>query len=136
MLTLGGFGFLLACVFGTYVVEGGSIGALLESLPFEIITIGGAAIGTFVMPNSMHEVKHTLHGLGKALKGAAFKKTDYVDLLSLLYLLVRLASTKGTMAVEPHIEKPEESAAFSGFRRFSATALLCLQSATICGWWA
>ena len=80
-----------------------------------MLTIGGAAIGTFVMANSMHDVKHTLGGFGKIFKGARFKKADYVDLLSLLYFLVRLASTKGTMALEPHIEKPDESAAFQKF---------------------
>src|SRR5689334_2537912 len=100
MLVLGGFGFLMVCVFGVFIVEGGNIGALLEALPFEMATIGGAAIGSFLMANSMHDVKHTLGGLGKVMKGAAYKKSDYVDLLSLLYSLVKLASTKGAMAVE------------------------------------
>ena len=49
--------------------------------------------------------------------GASFKKSDYIDLLSLLYFLVRLATTKGNMALEPHIEKPEESPAFQKFPR-------------------
>ena len=115
MLTIGGLGFLLACVFGSYLASGGSLGPLIEAIPFEMLTIGGAAIGTFVMSNSMHDVKHTLAGFGKIMKGAVFKKQDYVDLLSLLYFLVRLATTKGAMALEPHIEKPEESAAFQKF---------------------
>ena len=115
MLTLGGLGFLFACVFGSYLASGGSMGPLIEAIPFEMLTIGGAAIGTFVMSNSMHDVKHTLAGFGKIMKGAVFKKTDYVELLSLLYFLVRLASTKGAMALEAHIEKPEESAAFQKF---------------------
>jgi len=102
-------------VFGTYAIDGGSMPALLAALPFEMLTIGGAAIGTFVMANSMHDVKHTLAGMTKVLKGSAYKRDDYVDLLSLLFLLVRLASTKGAMAVEPHIENPEESATFKRF---------------------
>jgi chemotaxis protein MotA len=115
MNTLGGLVFVLACVFGSYLLSGGSMAPLIEAVPFEMLTIGGAAIGTFVMSNSMHDVKHTLAGVGKALKGAVYKKTDYVDLLSLLYFFVRLASTKGSMALEPHIEKPTESAAFQKF---------------------
>ncbi len=115
MLVLGGFGFLLVCVFGTFIVEGGSIGALMEALPFEMATIGGAAVGSFLMANSFHDVKHTLGGMMKVLKGAAYKKTDYVDLLSLLFVLVRLAATKGPMAVEPHVENPQESTAFGRF---------------------
>ena len=115
MLTIGGFVFLLVCVFGSYTFSGGSVGALAEALPFELLTIGGAAIGTFVMANSMHDVRHTLGGLNKAVKGAAYGKDEYIELLSLLYGLIRLANTKGNMAVEPHIEKPQESPAFQRF---------------------
>ena len=37
---------------------------------------------------------------GKIMKGAAYHKPDYVELLSLLYFFVRLASTKGAMALD------------------------------------
>jgi chemotaxis protein MotA len=129
MLTLGGLGFLLACVFGSYLASGGSMAPLIEALPFEMLTIGGAAIGTFIMGNSMHDVKHTLGGFGKILKGAVFKKTDYVELLSLMFFFTRLASSKGAMALEPHIEKPEESSAFQKFPKIlanhHATHMIC-----------
>jgi chemotaxis protein MotA len=129
MLTIGAFAFLLACVFGSYIVSGGSIEVLAEALPFEMWTIGGAAIASFVMANSVHDLKHATAGFKKILTGAAFRRTDYVDLLSLLYFLVRLASTKGNMALEPHIEKPEESAAFQKFPKILAnhfaSAMIC-----------
>src|SRR5271166_212083 len=120
MLTIGGVVVLLGCVFGSYLASGGSMEPSIEALPFELWTIGGAAISTFVMANSMHAVKDTLGALGKAVKGAAFAKADYIELLSLLYFLVRLASTKGAMALEPHIEKPEESKAFLRFPKILA----------------
>lgn len=129
MITLGGLGFLLACVFGSYLLSGGSMKPLVEALPFELLTIGGAAVGTFIMANSLHEVKHTLGGFKKILKGVRFGKTDYVELLSLLYAMARLASTKGAMALESHIENPEESAIFKQFPKIlanhHATALIC-----------
>jgi chemotaxis protein MotA len=129
MLTIGAFVFLLACVFGSYVVSGGNIGALMEALPFELWTIGGAAIATFVMANSVNDLKHTLNAFGKIFKGAAYKKTDYVELLSLLYFFARLANTKGMMALEPHIERPDDSAAFQNFPKIRsnhhATAIIC-----------
>ncbi|HEX3350936.1 MAG TPA: flagellar motor stator protein MotA, partial [Acetobacteraceae bacterium] len=115
MLTLGGLAFALVCVFGSYVASGGSLGPLMEALPFELLTIGGAAIGTFVMSNSMHDVKHTLAGFAKIMKGGCYKKSDYIELLSLLFFFARLASTKGAMALEPHIEKPDQSPAFQKF---------------------
>ncbi len=126
MLTIGGFVFLLICVFGSFFITGGSVAALAGSLPFEMLTIGGAAIGIFVMANSMHDVKHTMSGLGRIMKGARFHKRDYVELLSLLFLLVRLAATKGAMALEAHIEKPDESAAFQKFPRVLGNKFACI----------
>ena len=129
MLTFGGLGFLLACVFGSYIISGGSLEPLIEAMPFELLTIGGAAVGTFLMANSMHDVKHTLGGFKKVLKGASFGKAHYVELLSLLFMFVRLASTKGAMALEPHIERPNDSTAFKKFPRIlanhHATAIIC-----------
>jgi chemotaxis protein MotA len=74
-------------------------------------------------------VKHTLGGFGKIMKGAVFAKTDYIELLCLLFFLVRLASTKGNMALEPHIENPTDSPAFQKFPKIlanhHATAIIC-----------
>jgi chemotaxis protein MotA len=120
MLTLGSLALLLGCVFGSYVVSGGSFDVLIEAVPFEMWTIGGAAVATLLMANSMHALKHCMGGFKKILGGAAFHKSDYIDLLSLLYFLVRLATTKGTMALEPHIEKPQDSPAFQKFPKILA----------------
>lgn len=129
MLTIGGLVFALGCVFGSYLASGGSLEVLMEALPFEFLTIGGAAIGTLMMANSMHGLKHTLAGFKKVLKGASYHKSDYIDLLSLLFFFVRLANTKGAMALEPHIEKPDESAAFQKYPKVlanhHASAMIC-----------
>jgi len=129
MTSIAGFIFLLVMVFGGYMIAGGKFGIIMKALPFEMMMIGGAAVGAFLMANSMHDVKHTLGGFGKILKGPRFKKPDYTDLLSLLYYFVRLAQTKGAMALEPHIEKPEESPAFGKFPKIQkdhhATDLIC-----------
>jgi chemotaxis protein MotA len=129
MTTIGGFVFLLVTVFGGYTIAGGKFGIILKSLPYEMMMIGGAAVGTFVMANSVHDIKHTLGGFGKILKGSRFHKNDYTELLSLLYYFVRLAQTKGAMALEPHIERPEESAAFNNFPKIAkdhhAVVMIC-----------
>jgi chemotaxis protein MotA len=129
MTTIGGLIFLLVCVFGGYIMAGGKFDIILHSLPHEMITIGGAAIGSFIMSNSIHDIKHTLGGFGKLIKGARYSKVDYLEMLSLLYFFVRLAQTKGAMALETHIEKPEESPAFTKFPRIAkdhhAVHLIC-----------
>ena len=120
MLTIGGLVLLFACVLGSYIVSGGSMEPLVEAVPFEMWTIGGAALATMLMANSMHDIKHLMGAFGKMIKGAAFHKPDYIELLSLLFFLVRLASTKGAMALEAHIEKPSDSTAFQKFPKILA----------------
>ena len=129
MTTIGGLVFLLACVFGGYVLAGGKFDIILHALPHEMLTIGGAAIGAFVMANSIGDIKHVAGGFGRIMKGARYKKADYVEMLSLLYFFVRLAQSKGAMALEPHIEKPDESPAFAKFPKIAkdhhAVVLIC-----------
>jgi len=65
MNTIGGLVFLLATVFGGYTIAGGKFGIILHTLPYELMMIGGAAIGIFVMSNSTQDIKHTLGGFSK-----------------------------------------------------------------------
>jgi chemotaxis protein MotA len=120
MTTILGIVVLFVMVFGGYLLAGGKFDIIVKALPFEMMMIGGAAVGAFLSSNSMHDVKHTIGGFGKIIKGARYHKQDYTEILSLLYFLVRLAQTKGPMALEPHIEKPEESAAFQKFPKIAA----------------
>jgi chemotaxis protein MotA len=129
VLIIGGLVFLCLCVFGSFLASGGAIGPLIAAMPFEILSIGGSATGAFLMANSMHDVKHTIGGMMKALKGSRFRKPDYVELLTVLYQLVRLASSRGAAAVEPHIEAPEQSPVFTAaskvLKNHHATGLIC-----------
>ena len=56
MFVIVGFLVSMACIFGVYIVHGGNIGVILKALPFELITILGAAMGAFVMNNQMKVV--------------------------------------------------------------------------------
>ncbi len=129
MLIIGGLVFLLACVFGSFLASGGALGPLIAAMPFEMLSIGGAATGTFLMANSIGDAKHAIGGVMKAIKGPRFKKTDYVELLTLLFQLVRLASSRGSIAVEPHIESPDQSSIFKTapkvLANHHACALIC-----------
>jgi chemotaxis protein MotA len=120
MIPIGGLLFLLVCVFGGFTIAGGSIVAILEAMPFEMLIIGGAALGSFAMGNSLHVMKASLGGLKKVFSGSRYHEADYVDLLGLLFKLVRLVSTKGNMAIESHIENPDASAIFKEFPKVLA----------------
>jgi len=78
--------------------------------------IGGAAIGAFLISNDIPSVKHTLKDIGKVFKGPKWKHDDYRDLLCLLFELIRLARSN-PVAIEEHIEAPEESTIFSKYPR-------------------
>jgi chemotaxis protein MotA len=118
MIVFVGFGIILACVVGGYVAGGGELIVLFQ--PFEFIIIGGAALGAFIASNSTqtHVLKESLGCLKVLMAGKKYKQQDYLELLSALYSLFRLIKTKGELAIEAHIEHPEESALFMHFPRF------------------
>lgn len=107
-----GFLIVLVCVFGAFAAFGGNIAIVMEALPHEFVTIGGGAIGAFVVANSTRVLKKAMAGLKQVFKGEKWKKDQYVQLLSLMYMLVRQARAN-RQALEAHIEAPEESNIFS-----------------------
>jgi len=131
-----GIALIFIMVFVPYIVEGGDMGIILEVLPFEFAMIGGAATGAFVISNDMASIKHTLKDVGKVFKGPKWKPEDYRDLLCLLFELIRQAR-QNAVALEEHIENPEESTIFSKYPKIlqdkEAIDLICdtLRSASM-----
>jgi chemotaxis protein MotA len=117
MLQLGGIGVLFACVFGGYLLSGGSLGVVLEALPHEMLTILGAAIAALLIGGSISELKKMAGVMGKVVSGPKWKHSDYTDLLCLLFLITKTMKSKGMIALEAHIEKPEDSSIFKRFPR-------------------
>jgi chemotaxis protein MotA len=68
----------------------------------------------------MHTIKSTLSSLNCLVKPEAHSKADYIELLSVLFSIFKLARTKGWLALESHIENPHESAVFNNFPKFSS----------------
>ena len=108
---------LFAMVFGSFIISGGNLAVILEALPSELMTIGGAGTAAFLISNSMTVIKATAGGFSKVFAGPKWKPGDYRDLLSLLFLLTKTMKSKGVIALESHIEKPTESTIFSRFPR-------------------
>ena len=119
---------IFVMVFGGYLAAGGKMGIILKSLPFEMTMIGGAAVGAFLISNDGPAIKHTLKDVGKVFKGSKWKHQDYSDLLCLLFELIRLVR-QNPVAIEEHIETPDESSIFSNYPRIlkdkEAIALIC-----------
>lgn len=106
---------LLVCVFGGFVIAGGSLGPVLKALPFEMLIIGGAAVGATVTGNSMHELKLLGSGLSKVFKGPRYSDLDHVDAIALSSRLMKLLRSEGAVALESHVTDPEQSAIFAEY---------------------
>jgi chemotaxis protein MotA len=119
---------IFVMVFGGYLAAGGKMGIIFKALPFEMTMIGGAAVGAFLISNDGPAIKHTLKDLGKVFKGSKWKHQDYSDLLCLLFELIRLAR-QNPVAIEEHIEAPNDSTIFTNYPRIlndkEAIALIC-----------
>ena len=118
MFVILGWIIVFAAVIGGYMAMGGKLGPLWQ--PFELVIIGGAGIGAFVAANPKYLIGKAGYAFKSALKGPKYSKDDYLELLSLIYAIFKLAKTKGMLAIESHIERPEESSLFQAFPRFSA----------------
>jgi chemotaxis protein MotA len=114
MIGIVGIIMIFVMVFGGYVAAGGKMGIILHSLPYEMIIIGGATAGSFLLGNSLSIVKQTAKDIGKVFKGPHWKPADYRDLLALLFDLVRIARTN-PVALEEHVENPGESTIFGRY---------------------
>jgi chemotaxis protein MotA len=119
MIVIGGIVVVFATVFGGYTAAGGKFGVILYALPFELTMIGGAAVGAFLISNSMSVVKHTMKDLGRAFKGPRWKKEDYNDLLGLLYAVSRLAK-EDPLALETALDDPQNAPIFAKYPRIQA----------------
>ncbi len=109
MFFINGMVVVFGSVLGGYLPHG-SFGVLVQ--PLELVIIGGAAVGAFIISNPGANLKRALSHLGRIVKGMPHNKDSYINLLTLLYKTFKLAKTKGNLALEAHIETPEESDLF------------------------
>jgi len=105
------------------------MGVIVPALPGEALIILGIAIAAFAISNSGPAMKHTLSYCKKMLSPNAHSKEDYVELLSMMFVIFKMAKTKGWLALEQHIENPHESEIFQAFPTFAknhhAEVFLC-----------
>ncbi|NWH07928.1 MAG: flagellar motor stator protein MotA [Alphaproteobacteria bacterium] len=119
MVQLGGIAVVFIMVFGGFILAGGKLDVIIKSAPHEMIMIGGAALGAFLIGNSLGTLIQTGGEFVKLVTGPKWKAKDYNDLLALLFLLCKTMKSKGLIALEQHIEKPEESSIFKRYPRIT-----------------
>ena len=115
MIVIVGYAVAMGCIFGVYIFHGGNIGVILTALPYELITILGAALGAFVVNNQPKVLKATIALIPQALKTSKYTKARYMELMALLYDILQKARKEGLMAIEKDVETPGESEVFKKY---------------------
>jgi chemotaxis protein MotA len=127
MFSIIGIVVVFGAVIAGFLMEKGPLLVLLQ--PAEMVTIGGAAIGTLLIANPIHILKGMMSGLIGVLKGSHFGKPRYLDTLKMMYEFLNKVRKEGLIAVENDVEKPAESEIFKKYPAFlhdhSITAFVC-----------
>jgi chemotaxis protein MotA len=115
MISAIGLVVLFVCVFGGYIMAGGSMAPIMKAAPIETFIIAGAAVAAMLIGNSMDIVKGAAGGLGKVFKGSKYKKDDYLNTIFVVSKIMKTLKSEGAVALEAHIENPEASAIFGEY---------------------
>ncbi len=113
MFVLIGWVVVLGSVLGGFLFAGGHIAGLIQ--PAELIIIGGAALGAFIVANNPKVIKAVFKALPTLLKGSKYSKALYLDLLSLLYEILAKVRKEGLMSIESDIDAPDQSPVFGKY---------------------
>lgn len=113
MLIIIGSIIVLGCVAGGFVLSHGNLASLWQ--PYELLVIGGAALGAFVTSNPAPVLKAVFKNVITVLKGSKYKKALYLDLLSLMYDILQKSRKEGMMSIEGDIDDPHQSPLFSAY---------------------
>ena len=117
MLKIVGFIIVTASVLGGYVLSHGELLTLWQ--PYELLIIGGAALGAFVGSNPPHVILEGFRATFCCLLGQRYGQALYMDLLSLLYELFNKTRRSGLMSIEDDVENPEASDIFERYPRIT-----------------
>ena len=115
MVGIGGIVFLLVCVFGSFIVGGGSLAPFIHAAPIEGWCILGSGIGGMLIGNSLGTTKAVFAGIGRTFKGSKYHKEDYLNTIFCVSKVMKTLKSEGAVALEAHIEAPASSAIFSEY---------------------
>jgi chemotaxis protein MotA len=125
---IGGLAFIMACVITGFLMHHGNLATLV--VPSEYLIIGGTLIGSIIIANPGHVSKSILGGVASLLKGGgAPGRKEYLETLQMLYQLFQLSRKEGVLALEEHVNEPQNSSIMQGYPSFmkqkNAVAFLC-----------
>ena len=116
----------MVIIIGVIIIFGGSFwgfnhaGGKLSTLIHisEIATVGSMALGSLVIMSPAKVIKQIFNMSLAIFKGAPFKKSDFEDLLKVMYELFVLGRRNGMIALEEHVMNPDGSSLFKKYPSF------------------
>ncbi len=118
MFTIIGYVIVFGAVIGGFVLEGGPIAVLNQTVEFLII--GGAAIGSLLAGTPTKVLGALANSLKKAIVGVGYSKADYMELFNMLYEVFSMMRKNGEMALEKDVDDPTNSEIFKKYPKFLA----------------
>ncbi len=116
MLLIIGFLVVLLSTVGGFMVAGGNPVVLLHLSEF--IVIGGVGIGIVIVASPASTLLTLVQQVKVAIKGSPANKSDFVDLLMLLFELFTKARRGGLVDIEDDVMSPADSPILSRYPSF------------------
>lgn len=117
----------MGAIIAGFTMEGGKIAALIQIAEFVII--GGAGFASLLTSTSPKIVTGIIKDVMGLLKPDPYSRQAYTEMLQMLYEVSDLSRKQGLLALESHLERPEESTLFQNFPSFHknhhAVSFLC-----------
>jgi chemotaxis protein MotA len=114
MFVIIGIAAVLASIIIGYLMEQGNLFVLVQ--PAEIVIIGGAALGAFLISSPPKVTALVAGNLLGILSSKNQSKSTYLEFLSLLYRLFSKIRKEGLISIEADVETPTSSPIFSKYR--------------------
>jgi chemotaxis protein MotA len=113
MFVIIGFAVVIISIVSGYLLEHGNLAVLFQ--PAELLIIGGAAFGAFLISNPLKVIKATLGSIFSVFSNTGHTKADYIDALMLLNGVFYKIRQQGLVSIESDVDDPEKSALFNKY---------------------
>lgn len=107
---------VIGAVVGGYLMEKGNLMVLVQ--PAELVTIGGAALGTLLIANPLPVVIKVIKGALGVFGSSPYNKAFYLENIKMMSDLFQGARKGGMQKLESDVEEPEKSPVFSKYPKF------------------
>lgn len=104
---------VLGSVLGGFAMAGGPFAVLFQ--PSELVVIAGSAAGALVISAPGKVGRRVIAAFKRGFSGSSPLKSDYTDLLMLLYQLFQLLRREGVLALEGHVADVRNSPIFTKY---------------------